>query len=135
MDELFKAQVDVDIDYDSVKPEFFDYESRYFRAKISYGIDVEYKSWGISSIRFDMPDQELDVEIEVIMFDKEDPEYVSLKLKLKDIKIEAAKRMSPQADICPNELSVKILSIVKISDNSYCAEATGTLIFNDTSND
>jgi hypothetical protein len=134
MDNLYKTQVNLEIDYKSVKSEEFDWESRHYKnINIKYEINLEYKNWGINGISCSLLDQELELEAEVMFHNKEESEYISLKIKVENTEVEHQKTFS-NGVICPSELEVKLNSITKVSDGKYVAIAKGKLIFPDSLN-
>lgn len=126
----FKINVETEIDYDSKKPEGYEYESRYMRTDIKYHFDLELREWGIKNFSFYVPDQEIELEIELQPQNSEDFEtsYVTFKLNLHDIETELPENFS-RGDIYPQSLTLEIEEITKVKEGVFQGKATGSLSF------
>ena len=121
----FKTKVEVSIDYDSVKPKGYSYESRRSEAQIAYRMDLELREWGLKNIIFTMPEQEISCYVELQKDDQEDYESYLFKIKLEDKNIESPEDIS-FGDISPNELNIEIKEIIQI--DNFIFEAKGKAI-------
>lgn len=124
----FENQVNVEIDYNSVKPQGFDYESRYTKVKIKYNIDIEYRSWGIKGISILAPDQKIHIELELLPEDQEDSQSYTFEVDLSDIKVEADRQFHLYDDIYPQDIQIKIIEIKAKDKHSFTAKATAVLV-------
>lgn len=129
MIENFKTNVEIEIEYDSVKPEGLDYESRTSHGRVNYQFILELREWGIKTLSFLVPSQEISLDLELLKDEDEDYEEYSFKVKLTEIDVEGPEEVGA-GDICPHTLNLTLTEIVKTGERSFEAKATGTLHFN-----
>jgi hypothetical protein len=128
MNEKFQTVVDVEVDYNSEKPEGFDYEFCRAKTNINYDVSIECRAWGIKNIVFMMLDQEISCNLELVKSDEEDPEEFPFKIKLKEMEIETDNVNLASGDIYPSSVSIQLSNIRK-EDGSFVADGTGVLVF------
>ena len=132
MEQLFTTKIEIDIDYSSVAPSGFEYESRRATAVIKYGVTLELRDWGIKGIHFFVPDQEIQITLELLKNGEEDTETFDCKVLLKDCVIEGSS-IRINSDIAPSSLVLefKTLSMAPAGKTtfSFMAEANGSLQF------
>ena len=127
MNESFISQVEYSIDYDSVKIEGYDYESRYGKVDVKYNVEIELRDWGVKSIMLSAPSQILNLELELqSLSDDEDIVYKSFKINLTDIKIE-----NPEifGQINPQEINLTLKNLRKINEEHFEVDASAVLVF------
>lgn len=125
--EKFNAPVQIEIDYDSIKPQDFNYESRSSNANIEYHFILELRSWGIKSFSFILPAQEISFDLDLTKDEEEDCESYSFKLKITG-DTEIPDNIS-SGDICPQTLSLEITELRKTGTNSFEGIAKAVLSF------
>jgi hypothetical protein len=121
----FNTDVDVEIDFDSHKPEGYDYESRDTSTTFKYLVLIEIRSYGIKSLCTILPEQEITIEIELLAKDSEDSERCAFKVKLAQIDVERSDNYN--LDQSPTTLTLTLENIKRNDDRSFEATATGTL--------
>jgi hypothetical protein len=131
MEQVFKVRVEVDIDFSSICPQGFIYESHSAHAAIRYGISLEIKDWGIKGISVWVPDQEIDIVIELLEKEEDSPESFDCKVNLKNCTIEAG-LINLNSSIAPNSLNLTLKNFkMKPTHSSveFEAEGEGELVF------
>lgn len=128
-DNQYVTNVQVEIDYASVKPVGYNYESHNTKVRIHYTIDVEYKSWGINGISPYLPEQKLDLNLELLADDQEDYQDCSVEVQIIESKIESDDSFNLNSAICPKELQLTITEIKAVKDGNFVAKAKATLVF------
>jgi hypothetical protein len=132
MEQVFTTKVEIEIDYSSKAPAGFSFESRSASAVIKYGIIVEMRTWGIKDISFWVPEQEINIVLELVENGDENPESFDCKVFLKECKIEVG-TVSLKSGVCPNSLTLNISRYKMIPSSSryleFEAEAEGNLVF------
>lgn len=125
--EKFNTPVDMEIDYDSIKPQGLNYESRSTNINIEYHFILELRSWGIKSFSFILPTQEISFDLEMVDEATGDYEDYSFKLKIEG-EIETPENFSA-GDICPQSLSLEITELQKTGDTSFEGKGKAVLSF------
>lgn len=124
----FKTNVQLDIDYDSVKPQEFDYESRSSNCLINYTVDFETRDWGIKNILFLAFAQEISFELELTNTQSGESESYSFKIKLKEIDTQLPNNIT-LGDIAPSLLTISLTELSLGNNNIWEGEGTATLEF------
>lgn len=128
----FVTSVDVEIDYSSVKPAGYSYESHSSKARIRYRMDIEFRSWGIHGINASLPEQKLDLTLDMLPDDQEDYIDASVEVQIVESEVEADQAFNLHSDICPKELQLTITEIKAVKDQysvSFVAKAKAKLVF------
>lgn len=128
MELSFTPKLAVEIDYSSVKPEGFDYESRYVKnVVVVYKINLNQRSWGLD-LQFMCQDQ--DIRFEAELEDLNSGETIShneFKIRLEDVEIELNDK-SISSQISPDTMSI-VITDLKLENGIYVGKAKGTLSF------
>jgi hypothetical protein len=129
MEENFRTKVEVEIDYDSEKPKGFDYNSRSSHAMIAYAVNICLRDWGIKGISFLMKDQVIQCSIELIDESSAEGDWDSynFEITLKNNEVEVPS-ISLNSDIFPDQLSVCLENIQKVSRTEFTAEAKMSIL-------
>jgi hypothetical protein len=128
----FVTSVDVEVDYASVKPQGFSYESHSSKTRIRYRMDIDFRSWGIHGISASLPEQKVDITLDMLPDGQEDYQDCSVEVQIVESEVEAERAFALNADICPQELQLTITEIKAVSDKSYVsfvAKAKAKLVF------
>lgn len=130
MNENFTTNVEVEVNYNSVKPAGYEYESRSFFTDVSWDFTLYANAQGISSMSISAKDQELSITIELLKDGEEDPQEVTIKVKIKNIEIEDQREeRSFSSSITPHTLDIEITEIRKINESNFEAIADASLVF------
>lgn len=130
MDNLFKCDISVAIEYDSVCAEGFSIDSRYTKSQVQYQMDVDYKSWGINGISASIPNQTINVKLELTDNNSEETETYSAEIELDEISLDGELTGHNNLNQCimPTELELTIVSMTKKDLDVKC-KAKGKLKF------
>jgi hypothetical protein len=125
----FITSVDVEIDYNSVKPTGFDYESRSAKTRIRYRMDIDLRSWGIHGISASLPEQKVEFSLDMLPENAEDYQEASMEVQIVETEVETDNKFSLHSDILPKELQLKIIEIKAVNETTFVAKAKGVLVF------
>lgn len=128
MELSFTPKLEVEIDYSSVKPEGFSYDSRYIKnVTVGYKIVLHERSWGLQLVCLC---QDQDLRFDVDLEDLNSGDSVSnndFKIRLEDVDVELNNR-SIESQIMPVKLTL-VITELKCENGVYLGKAKGTLSF------
>lgn len=125
----FKTDVDIEIDYDSVKPQGHEYEDRSSSADgVQYNVAITTRSWGISNISYYMIRQEISCYVTLQPNDSDDSESYLFKIKIEDCETEGPEDIIGR-DLTASSLSLTLTEVNRIDDHTFEAKAKATLSF------
>lgn len=127
MELSFKTKVEVDVDYDSVKPAGYEYESRSSSATVDYKVGIEVREWGIKSISYYGITQEISCYINLLEESTEETDSFLCKIQISEISTEGPED-ALNRDLGGESLNLTITEITK-SGEGFVAKATAVLNF------
>jgi hypothetical protein len=125
--DFIANNVDVDIDSDSVKPDGFEFESHSSKTDIKYLVTIEARSWGIKSLCYITPSQEITMSVDLLKTGEEDYEDYTFKVTLTEVETDGPEDLN--GDLAANNLTIKFEQIERLDDRTFKAKATATISF------
>lgn len=130
----FTCKVDVEIDYDSESPKNYKLDGGKFEHHVKYIIDIEPKSWGLSSINIQVPVQIIYGSLDIIFLDSqinpdEDSKRVPVKINLNNCTVDCPDFISRNG-FSPSKLVLKLSNFKYTDAHDFECDASGVLDFN-----
>lgn len=129
MNNIFiDTNLDLEIEYDSVKPESYDYESHNSKTDVEFNGRINLTSRGIDVIDFDADDQVLSFKVELQPDFKDETEFAIFKIKSKIKTSFNKENVDLTFGIYPKKILLKILELKK-QDYDFIGKGEAELLF------